>query len=91
VQKRAGRQLAATVNPPVRSIKPAISATPRPGAKIGEQEGALAPHLARVAVHDFEACADHGRKVDLVDDRGRTRDPRPAFARDLVAAETSMT
>src|SRR5262249_44262464 len=36
-----------------------------PGLEVGEDERALAPHAARIAVHHVERCADQGREIDL--------------------------
>ena len=54
--------------------------------QIGEDEGPLAAHLARVAVHHLEVGADQRREIDLVDDQQvGAGDAGPALARDLVA------
>src|SRR5216683_3260603 len=53
--------------------------------QIGEQEGTLAAHLARIAVHHLKARPHQRREIDLVDHQEiGARDARPALARDLV-------
>src|SRR3546814_11898759 len=55
------------------------------GADICEDEGAVAAHLLRVAVHHLEARTDKGRQIDLVDHKHvRTGYAGPTLARDLV-------
>src|SRR3546814_13778084 len=55
------------------------------GADICEDEGAVAAHLLRVAVHHLEARTDKARQIDLVDHKHvRTGYAGPTLARDLV-------
>src|SRR5438552_16645366 len=54
-------------------------------AKVGEDEGSIAPHPLGVPLHHGEIGADVGREVDLVDDEQiGAGDAGPALARDLV-------
>src|SRR5712671_5126240 len=56
------------------------------GLEVGEHEGALPAHAARVAVHHLERRADHRREIDLVDDQQvALGDAGATLARDLVA------
>ena len=63
-----------------------MASTPLARLDVGEDEGAVAAHLAGVAVHHLQAGADHRSEVGLVDHQQvRPGDARPALARDLVA------
>ncbi len=63
-----------------------MSSTPSPVLRLVKTKRALAAHPPRVAVHDFEAGADQGCQIGLVDDEQvGAGDARAALARDLVA------
>ena len=72
--------------PPWRTMKAAISATPLFSLRLENRNGRGAAHPARIAVHDVEVGADQRREVDLVDHQQvGAGDAGPALARDLLA------
>src|SRR3546814_11690614 len=46
------------------------------GLQVGEDEGPLAAHLFRIAVHHFQRRADQRREIDLVDHQQRSEERR---------------
>ena len=62
------------------------------GLQVAEHKRSLAPHPSRVAIHHLERCADHRRKVNLVDhEQVGFGDAGPPLRGILSPAATSIT